>query len=135
MNDDMLDSPAHYERNGVECWQITRHMTYMLGNMCKYVFRHRLKGNPYVDLQKALRYARQLNAVDMGLLPMTDNTLVLVQHACLRVRDVSQTDAERRFWEMVLPVRMPDSYRSRVSDANPEAYLVALNGIVGEERP
>lgn len=55
---DLVNHPPHYTKHpsGVECITITRHMTFNLGNVIKYVWRADLKGDDVQDLQKALFY-------------------------------------------------------------------------------
>lgn len=57
---DPVNHPAHYTSHpsGVECIQITRHMTFNCGNAVKYLWRNGLKdGAPSVqDLKKAIWY-------------------------------------------------------------------------------
>lgn len=57
---DPVNHPPHYNSHpsGVECIQITRHMTFNIGNAMKYLWRNGLKdGNPSIqDLQKAMWY-------------------------------------------------------------------------------
>ena len=57
---DAVNSPAHYcgHPSGIECIQVTRHLSFNRGNAFKYIFRHRDKGAPAQDLQKALWYIR-----------------------------------------------------------------------------
>ena len=54
--DDKID-PAHYRQHpsGIECIQITEHMSFTLGNVVKYVWRADLK-NGIDDLKKARWY-------------------------------------------------------------------------------
>ena len=53
-----VDRPPHYNLHpsGVECIEITRHMSYNLGNAMKYIWRADLKGEPVQDLEKAAFY-------------------------------------------------------------------------------
>ena len=56
---DAVDHPAHYvtHPSGVECIQITEHMTFSLGNAVKYIWRAGLKSpSPIEDLMKARWY-------------------------------------------------------------------------------
>lgn len=57
---DNVNKPKHYNSHpsGVECIEITRHMTFNCGNVVKYLWRAGLKdGNPSVqDLKKAAWY-------------------------------------------------------------------------------
>jgi len=55
---DPVNNPNHYTSHpsGVEAIQITRHMSYNLGNVVKYVWRADLKGEAIQDLEKARFY-------------------------------------------------------------------------------
>lgn len=56
---DPVNHPAHYTSHpsGIEAIQITRHMTFNLGNAIKYVWRAGLKTSDAVeDLRKAVFY-------------------------------------------------------------------------------
>jgi hypothetical protein len=58
MNDhDPVSRPVHYNSHpsGIECIQITEHMSFCLGNAIKYVWRADLKGG-IEDLEKARWY-------------------------------------------------------------------------------
>ncbi|QRE00090.1 hypothetical protein [Burkholderia phage BCSR5] len=50
--------PTHYNRHpsGIECWDINQYMSANIGAAFKYVYRRGEKGDPIVDLQKALQY-------------------------------------------------------------------------------
>jgi len=52
-----VNHPRHYTQHpsGVECIQITEHMSFCLGNAIKYVWRADLKGG-LEDLEKAKWY-------------------------------------------------------------------------------
>lgn len=54
---DVVNHPKHYTEHpsGVECIQITEHMSFLLGNAMKYIWRADLK-NGVEDLQKAVWY-------------------------------------------------------------------------------
>lgn len=58
---DPVNNPPHYTSHpsGVECIQITEHMTFNLGNAVKYVWRADLKGDAIEDLRKAEFYIRR----------------------------------------------------------------------------
>jgi len=59
---DMVNHPPHYTSHpsGVECIQITEHMTFNLGNAVKYIWRAGLKtDDPVRDLEKAEFYVRR----------------------------------------------------------------------------
>lgn len=55
---DMVNHPPHYTSHpsGVEAIEITRHMSFNLGNAIKYIWRAGLKGNAEQDLEKAIFY-------------------------------------------------------------------------------
>lgn len=57
---DPVNNPAHYTNHpsGVEPIEVTRYLSFNRGNAFKYIFRHRDKGAPAQDLQKALWYIR-----------------------------------------------------------------------------
>ena len=60
---DTVDHPAHYTAHpsGIECIQVTEHMSFNVGNAVKYLWRADLKGSPLVDLRKAAWYiAREI---------------------------------------------------------------------------
>lgn len=56
-NYDSINKPKHYnvDPSGVEPIQITEHMNFLLGNVIKYVMRHKHK-NGIEDLKKAAWY-------------------------------------------------------------------------------
>ena len=70
--DDPVNHPSHYTSHpsGIEAIEITRHMSFNLGNAMKYLWRNGLKdGQPAVqDLEKAVWYIqdeiKQLKALE-----------------------------------------------------------------------
>lgn len=57
---DNVNHPAHYEANGpFECIELAETAVFNIGNMIKYVFRHRDKDDPLEDLRKARWYLRR----------------------------------------------------------------------------
>lgn len=58
MQEDNVNHPKHYTSHpsGVECIEVTRHMSFNLGNALKYLWRCDLKGSGVEDLQKAKWY-------------------------------------------------------------------------------
>lgn len=58
IKNDPVNHPSHYTSHpsGVECIQITRHMSFNLGNAIKYIWRADLKNNAIEDLEKAQFY-------------------------------------------------------------------------------
>lgn len=66
---DMVNHPPHYTSHpsGVECIQITEHMTFCLGNAIKYIWRADRKGDAVEDLRKARFYIdREIERRDGG---------------------------------------------------------------------
>jgi hypothetical protein len=53
--EDLINKPNHYNSHpsGVQCFIITEQMSYHLGTVVAYVWRHRLKSTPISDLKKA----------------------------------------------------------------------------------
>lgn len=49
-------SPNHYEFQGAQVIDITRHMSFTLGNVVKYCARAGRKGDALEDLLKARKY-------------------------------------------------------------------------------
>lgn len=58
MTTDPVNHPSHYltHRSGIECIQITEHMSFTLGNAVKYIWRADGKGDAINDLSKAVWY-------------------------------------------------------------------------------
>ncbi len=58
MVEDNINNPKHYTNHpsGIECIQITEHMSFCLGNAIKYIWRADLKNNAIEDLRKARWY-------------------------------------------------------------------------------
>lgn len=55
---DVINHPSHYTSHpsGVECIQVTEHMSFCLGNAVKYIWRADLKNDAVEDLKKAAWY-------------------------------------------------------------------------------
>lgn len=55
---DPVNHPEHYTSHpsGIECIEITEHMSFCLGNAMKYCWRAGLKADPIEDLKKAKWY-------------------------------------------------------------------------------
>lgn len=54
---DSVSHPAHYAHpSGVEVIEITKHESFLRGNIIKYVLRAPYKGSELEDLQKAAQY-------------------------------------------------------------------------------
>ena len=52
---DLINNPAHYTQQPIECIEITEHMNFNLGNAVKYIWRADDK-NGIEDLEKAAWY-------------------------------------------------------------------------------
>ena len=57
---DPVNHPSHYcsHPSGIECIQITEHMSFLMGNAMKYLWRADLK-NGIQDLEKAAWYIQR----------------------------------------------------------------------------
>jgi len=57
---DIVNHPPHYTSHpsGIECIQITEHMSFLMGNAMKYLWRADLK-NGVEDLEKAAWYIQR----------------------------------------------------------------------------
>ena len=55
---DVVNNPKHYTSHpsGIDCIQITEHMSFNLGNALKYIWRCDLKKEAIEDLRKARWY-------------------------------------------------------------------------------
>lgn len=55
---DPVNNPSHYTAHpsGVECIEVTRHLSFNLGNAIKYIWRADEKGKAIQDLEKAVWY-------------------------------------------------------------------------------
>lgn len=53
-----VNNPPHYNKHasGIECIEVTRHMSFNLGNAIKYIWRADLKNHAIEDLKKAIWY-------------------------------------------------------------------------------
>lgn len=67
MAQNQIDHPAHYNQNGIECFDVIKaaigvdgFKNFCEGNLIKYVYRMRLKGQYLNDLKKARFYADTL---------------------------------------------------------------------------
>jgi len=58
---DMVNNPPHYTQHpsGIECIQVTEHMSFNVGNAVKYLWRCDHKGNALEDLKKARFYVQR----------------------------------------------------------------------------
>lgn len=58
---DPVNAPAHYTASpsGVECIDITEHMSFLRGNAVKYLWRAGAKGDALTDLRKSIWYIQR----------------------------------------------------------------------------
>jgi len=58
---DVVNNPKHYTSHpsGIDCIQITEHMSFNLGNAIKYIWRSDLKNDAIEDLSKAIWYIQR----------------------------------------------------------------------------
>lgn len=77
---DNIDHPVHYtDRNiGYECIVLTGSQNFCTGNVIKYLWRHKSKGQPIEDLKKARWYARR--AATRHELTYTTSTCGIILH-------------------------------------------------------
>ena len=72
---DPVNHPTHYTSHpsGVECIQVTEHMTFCVGNAMKYLWRAGLKGDQHLeDLKKARWYIdREIQRLTSTASPQT----------------------------------------------------------------
>ena len=78
VSDDAIN-PSHYKSHpsGVECIQITEHMSFLIGNAMKYLWRAGLKtDDPLEDLEKARWYLdRQIALIQTGVIAIANDEL------------------------------------------------------------
>lgn len=81
MSNDMVNHPAHYETNGIECIDAMiasqgaeAVRNYCICNAFKYIWRHQYKGKSDEDIQKAIWYLnRYLNLYEGKDEPKADD--------------------------------------------------------------
>ena len=58
IRNDAVEHPVHYcsHPSGVECITISKHHSFCIGNVFKYIWRSGLKGSAVEDLRKARFY-------------------------------------------------------------------------------
>lgn len=64
---DNVNNPAHYTNGEIECidaikasMPIAEYIGFLKGNVMKYIWRYKSKGNPIEDLKKAKWYLNKL---------------------------------------------------------------------------
>lgn len=55
---EQVDGPSHYTSHpsGIEAIEVTKHEDFLIGNVLKYLWRRKFKGQELVDLKKARYY-------------------------------------------------------------------------------
>lgn len=101
-----INHPAHYtdDTKPCECIEVAQYHSFCVGNAIKYVWRHRLKGRPLEDLQKAEWYLQR--AIDNGEKcrlgdPLDAHNLMQVGKCCRYMDDIARravTCREGFFW-------------------------------------
>lgn len=62
---DMVNHPPHYkDASGIECIEVTKHMSFCGGNCFKYLYRAGKKGSTVEDLKKAAWYAKRAGELE-----------------------------------------------------------------------
>jgi hypothetical protein len=71
---DSVNSPKHYTSHpsGIDCIQITEHMSFNLGNAIKYIWRADLKHDAIEDLRKAHWYVEREIKKRLGSFEVTN---------------------------------------------------------------
>jgi hypothetical protein len=99
----------HYAKQGApgrQHWDIVDayDLGYLEGNATKYIVRYNLKGQPVVDLQKALSYLRKMQATGRGTRRMIPGMVLLDWF-----KEVGIDDAwKRQVLILVMGTRKPD---------------------------
>lgn len=96
---DKVEHPSHYNNHpsGVECIEVTEHLSFNLGNAYKYIFRCREKGRPIEDLSKAIFYARR--ELTRGYVLRMEGWEDADDIVPARIRRVSEYEANRHIAE------------------------------------
>lgn len=71
---DNVNHPTHYTSHpsGIECIQVTRHMSFNIGNAMKCLWRADLKNSMVEDLRKAIWYIEDEIRLRTGAYKKTD---------------------------------------------------------------
>lgn len=90
--EDLINRPNHYCKFNVELESIdiVDLFCFNLGSLLKYALRYRDKGNPKMDLEKALFYAKRLNGCRFKLMPacqQINDYEMLLRIFCFKAKD------------------------------------------------
>jgi len=77
LGEDVVKHPSHYTAHpsGIEVIEITKHESFLRGNIIKYVLRAPYKGNELQDLKKARQYLDWEIEQKEALLEVEDDAL------------------------------------------------------------
>lgn len=93
--EDKINHPKHYNSSNascpeckrqIQCIDVTRHMSFNLGNALKYIWRAEHKGNKKEDLQKAIWYLQdEINNIDIENTDIKNTIDYLIKHGWEKV--------------------------------------------------
>lgn len=89
VENDLVNHPRHYTRWPVEVIEITRHLSFDLGNAVKYILRHQLKGTPRQDIEKAMWYLSDISNGGLGVSVEPVDDISLEDAIVWRTRDIN----------------------------------------------
>ena len=86
---DMVNHPPHYkDASGIECIEVTKHMSFLGGNCFKYLYRAGSKGDAIEDLKKAAWYAEQAwQMEEITDIRLVDNIIKIAEHRNVNIAD------------------------------------------------
>lgn len=86
---DMVNHPPHYkDASGIECIEVTKHMSFLGGNCFKYLYRAGSKGDAIEDLKKAAWYAEQAwQMEEVTDIRLVDNIIKIAEHRNVNIAD------------------------------------------------
>ena len=86
---DMVNHPPHYkDASGIECIEVTKHMSFLGGNCFKYLYRAGSKGDAIEDLKKAAWYAEQAwFTEEVTDIRLVDNIIKIAEHRNVNIAD------------------------------------------------
>ncbi|NMM93912.1 DUF3310 domain-containing protein [Bifidobacterium oedipodis] len=82
-----INHPQHYGQGPFECIELSGLYDFCMGNAIKYVWRHKLKGQPVKDLRKALWYLNHTKG-EHGLGEATAMVTWIPLGGCARLADM-----------------------------------------------
>lgn len=97
---DMVNHPPHYkDASGIECIEVTKHMSFCGGNCFKYLYRAGKKGSTVEDLKKAKWYAGQAyDAKDFVSLDIYHLIADIAHHRGLGISDAMMEIANSEWY-------------------------------------